>query len=79
VVTLAHDLGLTAVAEGVETVDQLRHLKELGCELGQGYLFSRPVPAEVARSMVVPDSVRIGDLRGHTPRLVLPPPGIRIA
>jgi predicted signal transduction protein with EAL and GGDEF domain len=73
VVTLAHDLGMTAVAEGVETGDQLRKLRELGCELGQGYLFSRPVPAEVARSMVVPSSVHIGDARGHTPRLVLPP------
>jgi diguanylate cyclase (GGDEF)-like protein len=46
VIDLAHALGLVVVAEGVETVDQLAHLRELGCDLGQGYLFARPQPAE---------------------------------
>ena len=46
VVSLAHDLGLTVVAEGVETHHQLARLKALGCEEYQGYLFSRPVPAD---------------------------------
>jgi EAL domain-containing protein (putative c-di-GMP-specific phosphodiesterase class I) len=40
---LAHGLGLTATAEGVETVDQLRLVRELGCDLGQGYLISPPL------------------------------------
>jgi len=44
-VQLAHAIGLRAVAEGVETEDQRRALVELGCDVGQGYLFSRPVPA----------------------------------
>jgi diguanylate cyclase (GGDEF)-like protein/PAS domain S-box-containing protein len=46
VVTLAHALGLRAVAEGVETAEQLAELKTLGCELAQGYLLGKPAPAE---------------------------------
>jgi EAL domain-containing protein (putative c-di-GMP-specific phosphodiesterase class I) len=46
VVSLAHALGLRAVAEGVEMVEQLAELKTLGCELAQGYLFGKPEPAE---------------------------------
>jgi diguanylate cyclase (GGDEF)-like protein len=45
VVTLAHALGLVAVAEGIETDGQLAHMRAVGCDIGQGYLFSRPVPA----------------------------------
>jgi diguanylate cyclase (GGDEF)-like protein/PAS domain S-box-containing protein len=42
VVSLAHALGLVAVAEGVETAGQLASLRRLGCDLAQGYLFARP-------------------------------------
>ncbi len=50
VVDLAHNLRMPVVAEGVETSDQLAMLQGLGCDRGQGFLFSRPVPAqEVAR------------------------------
>ena len=45
VVALATTLNLTVVAEGVETLSQQRRLIELGCDLGQGYLFGRPAPA----------------------------------
>ena len=41
---LAHHAGLEAVAEGVETPEQLALLRELGCARAQGYLFSRPLP-----------------------------------
>jgi diguanylate cyclase (GGDEF)-like protein/PAS domain S-box-containing protein len=43
-IRLAHSLGLEAVAEGVETAQQLRALGDLGCNLTQGFLWSRPVP-----------------------------------
>ena len=43
---LAHSLGLKVVAEGIETEEQLEYLKHIGCDMGQGYLFSRPIPAE---------------------------------
>lgn len=45
VAELAHRFGMTAVAEGIETVDDLRVLRELGFDVGQGYLFARPMPA----------------------------------
>lgn len=45
VVDMARDLGLTTVCEGVETEEQVSMLHELGCEVGQGYVFSRPLPA----------------------------------
>ncbi len=45
-VDLARRLGMRAVAEGIETEEQLGFLRELGCPLGQGFLFSRPVAAE---------------------------------
>ena len=47
---LAHGLGLMATAEGVETVDQLRTLTELGCDQAQGYLISPPIPPDELRT-----------------------------
>jgi EAL domain-containing protein (putative c-di-GMP-specific phosphodiesterase class I) len=46
IVELAHGLGLIATAEGVETVDQLRAVHELGCDVVQGYLVSRPLEGD---------------------------------
>jgi diguanylate cyclase (GGDEF)-like protein len=43
IVTLARNLGMEVIAEGIETAAQNEQLKALGCEYGQGYLFSRPV------------------------------------
>ena len=46
IVTLSDRLGMVAIAEGGETLDQLRHLQRVGCEYSQGYHFCKPVPAE---------------------------------
>ena len=46
IVHLGRALGLTVTAEGVETAEQHRFLQALGCHQLQGYLFSKPVPAE---------------------------------
>jgi diguanylate cyclase (GGDEF)-like protein len=49
---LAHTLNMSVVAEGVETVQQAEILKSLGCEFGQGYLYSRPLPAAIAEQAI---------------------------
>ncbi len=46
IVAMAHGLGLRVVAEGVETVEQLEHLRALGCEYAQGYLFAKPLQSD---------------------------------
>jgi len=52
IVALAHGSGLVAVAEGVETAGQRCRLVALGCDRAQGYLFSRPVEADVIAAML---------------------------
>lgn len=52
IVVLAHTFGMKVVAEGVETDEQLRLLRSLGCDRVQGYLFSRPLSAEAATSLL---------------------------
>ena len=46
VIDLAHNLGMEAVAEGVENKKQAEQLKEMGCDMAQGYYFARPLPPE---------------------------------
>ena len=52
VIRLAHDLGLSVVAEGIEDEATLQTLEQLGCDIGQGHLFSRPLPAPAPRVVV---------------------------
>jgi diguanylate cyclase (GGDEF)-like protein len=59
IITLAHNLRLKVVAEGVETEEQLTFLLGLGCDEGQGYLFSKPVPAPDFESMLTKDPFHV--------------------
>jgi diguanylate cyclase (GGDEF)-like protein/PAS domain S-box-containing protein len=51
-VTIAHKMKFQTIAEGIETAKQLDHLRELRCELGQGYLFSPPLKAKAAEQLL---------------------------
>ncbi len=61
-VGIARSLEMEVVAEGVETAQQLEQLKSMGCEYGQGYLFSRPVPAAQALQLLREESASAGTI-----------------
>jgi len=52
IVTLAHQLGMDVIAEGVETDKQLAHLRSIGCEAAQGYFFSKPLNSQLAKQLL---------------------------
>ncbi len=52
IITLAHSLGIKAIAEGVETSHQLTQLRNLGCDEAQGYFFSKPVNCQLAEALL---------------------------
>jgi diguanylate cyclase (GGDEF)-like protein len=58
IITLAKTLGMDAISEGVETLQQLQQLRALGCEFGQGYLFAKPLSPSAVESVLLhyPDS-----------------------
>ena len=65
-VSLCRDMELSCIVEGVETREELQALSELGCELVQGYFYSRPIPAcevaafiDQARQAVTPEEERL--------------------
>ena len=69
IVQLGRTLDLQTVAEGIETVEQLDALRRIGCEFGQGYLFSSPVPArEITMRLRAGTTVYT---EGSTPELVM--------
>ncbi|MFL6258109.1 MAG: EAL domain-containing protein [Thermoanaerobaculia bacterium] len=53
IVTLAHQLGMEVVAEGIQTEEQRIRLRTLGCEYGQGFFLSEPVPADRAEELLM--------------------------
>jgi EAL domain-containing protein (putative c-di-GMP-specific phosphodiesterase class I) len=52
ILDLARNLEMDTIAEGVETPEQLAHLRTLGCTIAQGYLFSGPVTADAAAGLL---------------------------
>lgn len=59
IISLARNLKMEVVAEGVETNEQLEKLREIGCDLGQGYLFSRPIAADKAIKLVIESNLTV--------------------
>jgi diguanylate cyclase (GGDEF)-like protein len=53
IIALAHSLDMGTTAEGVETPEQLKQVKALNCEFGQGFLFSRPLDAEATKDLLI--------------------------
>ena len=53
ILTLANKLGVSAIAEGIETAEQLARLRELNCAYGQGYFFSPPLPSQAAEKLII--------------------------
>jgi diguanylate cyclase (GGDEF)-like protein/PAS domain S-box-containing protein len=54
IIEMAHTLGFTVVAEGIETEAQAQYLREHQCEEGQGFLFARPMPAQELAALLPP-------------------------
>jgi EAL domain-containing protein (putative c-di-GMP-specific phosphodiesterase class I) len=61
ILRLGREMGLTTVAEGVETVGQAERLMQLGCTIGQGYLYCRPINADDLERWL---ASRLGGRRG---------------
>lgn len=71
IVAVAKSLGMILMAEGIESQEQLDGLRELGCEYGQGFIFSPPVPPEACRSI-------LWQLRGTRPAAAAEAPKLRL-
>ena len=52
VINMAHALGILTIADGVETREQVEHLKNSGCDVGQGQYFARPRPSEAIAELL---------------------------
>ena len=64
-IELGHNMGLTVVAEGVETNEALEMLRRLGCDMAQGYHMSKPLPHDAFKTWVVESPWAAGGPDGH--------------
>lgn len=73
IVVLAHNLEIQVVAKGVESFDQVEQLREMSCDYGQGYFFSRPIGADKIRCLLDASSQQMSAsipiIVGQTPYL----------
>ena len=60
IITLSQTLGLSVTAEGVETDSQLQQLRDLGCDVAQGYLFSQPLPEDAVAALLESGDAKFG-------------------
>lgn len=73
IVSIAHALGLTVVAEGAETFEQIGSLRELGCDQVQGYFIHRPMPFNDANHWLEQKQPRASSIKVNRTRPILPP------
>ena len=71
IIDLAHGLGLTVTAEGVETAEQLKLLRELGCDVAQGYFVARPLEPEALKDWIAEWRDRWENLVDEEPELLV--------
>jgi EAL domain-containing protein (putative c-di-GMP-specific phosphodiesterase class I) len=57
ILSLASHLGIGVVAEGIETAEQLAHLRSLGCPHGQGFWFAKPLAPEAAEELLASNAI----------------------
>jgi|KBSSwiStaDraftv2_1062776.scaffolds.fasta_scaffold01052_3 PAS domain S-box/diguanylate cyclase (GGDEF) domain len=72
ILSLAQNFRMDVVAEGVETLDQVTKLRSFGCEAGQGYFFSRPLPVEEAGALLVQTQANLSCYYGDNVESLLP-------
>lgn len=65
IINIAQKMNMTVVAEGIETVEQLQQLQQLDCHFGQGYFFSRPIPAHEATQLLKSSTIVWCDTLKH--------------
>jgi EAL domain-containing protein (putative c-di-GMP-specific phosphodiesterase class I) len=71
IIDLAHGLGLTVTAEGVETAEQMKLLRELGCDVAQGYFVARPLEPDKLKDWIVEWRERWENLVDEEPELLV--------
>ena len=65
IVSLAHNLNMDVIAEGIETANQLAKLKVLKCQYGQGYLFAKPIDHHGMEALIITELAKVNDLPGE--------------
>ncbi len=73
VIALAHGLSISVVAEGIETEPQFEILRSMGCDIGQGYLFARPLPALEASRLLSPGRSQVPTRATPVPEMLAVP------